>query len=568
MKKAFRAVLLLLMVLPAAFTLPAAMEVETAHWVFFTDRGTIDTETAVAAKIASPSEPKNLSRRAALLGGAIFDERDLPVNPAYIEAVAAIAGRVRTVSRYLNGVSVEADGYAVERIRELAFVTDVRPVTVFRRPAEPEATAARKPSVAERAEGYSYGNSYEQISMIGIHELHNAGYRGKGIVIAVLDSGFDGLGHAAFDSLTVVGMRDFVDGDDDVTGDNHGIEVLSILAALDNGNMIGSAPHASYLLARTENVANRVEERVEEDYWVAGIEWADSLGADVVNSSLGYTTFDDGTGYMYSDLDGDTAVTTIAADAAAEKGIIVVTSAGNEGDDDWYHMTTPADGDSVIAVGSVDADRIVSKFSSRGPTFDGRVKPDFVALGENVLAVDIRSRTSYKYVRGTSYAAPLVSGAAALLLEVNPGWDYGALRNALVASASPAGPDSLGGYGIPDVFAASGLEPLEPPVSGFRVYDPYPQPVTFSLTTRRIYFPVDIPVGGRTLTLRIFTFSGEMVQALESPVDVAGTLKNPSDAPSWDGTNYLGEDVAPGVYFFTIQLYGYEKRTGKIMVMR
>ncbi len=539
------------------------------YWVFFTDRGAINIEHAVAAKLASPSEPKNISRRARILGSeSIFDEKDIEVYPEYISAVTEISGGLRTVTRFLNGVSVELDEEALEKVKRIPFVREVKPVAVFKKPVEPEPSRLKKPGIREKVTGFSYGDSYEQLSMVGIPELHESGYAGSGITIAVLDSGFDRLQHTAFDSVRIAFMWDFVDGDNDPSGDFHGTEVLSILAALDQGMMIGAAPYAEYLLARTENIEGNVEERIEEDYWVAGIEWADSLGADIVNSSLGYTTFDDGTGYTYNDLDGDTAVTTIAADAAAGKGMLVITSAGNEGNKPWYYMTTPADGDSVFAVGSVDQDRTISSFSSRGPAYDGRIKPDFTALGENVLIVDDAGQNAYRYAHGTSYSAPAVSGAVALLLEVNPSWDFGQIRDRLISTAQAAEPDSLYGYGIIDAFAASGLEPPAPDISKFRVYDPYPQPVTFSVTTRRVYFPVDVPVEGRTLTIKIFNFNGENIQTLEAPVSGSGSLRNPGDAPNWDGTNFSGEDVAPGIYYFSIRLPGYGKHTGKLMVMR
>lgn len=210
----------------------------------------------------------------------------------------------------------------------------------------------------------------------------------------------------------------------------------------------------------------------------------------------------------------------------------------------------------------------VSAFSSRGPTYDGRIKPDFVALGEDVLIVDTTSSSAYKYARGTSYSSPSLCGAVALLLDVNPLWRYGDVYDALVSSAESCAADSLCGHGIPDAFDASGLEPAEPTASGFRVYDPYPQPITFSSSARRLYFPMNVPEEGRKLTIRIFTFSGDLVRTLESPVEGSGQLLDPGEAPSWDGMNYLGEDVAPGVYFYSIRLFGYGDKTGKIMVMR
>ena len=542
------------------------------YWVFFADRGDMDITAGVAAKIASPTEPKNLSRRARVMGsGALFDERDLPVYAPYIEAVAAIAP-VRTITRYFNGVSVETDETAIPAIRELPFVREIRSVNAFRGTPEPPPTDTPVPSEkSARTEQYDYGNSFDQVNLITVNSLHALGHYGEGIRIAVLDSGFEGLEHAAFDSTRIEESWDFVGADGDLSGDDHGTEVLAIMSALDPGNMIGTAPYATYFLARTEIVQNNQELRAEEDYWVAATEWADSLGADIISSSLGYTTFDDAPGYTYADLNGDTAITTIAADIAASRGIVVVTSAGNEGDTPWHFVSTPSDADSIISVGAVDRNRVIAEFSSRGPTADGRVKPEVMALGKLVWTVNPAGTTGYRYVNGTSFAAPLVGGAAALLLEANPNWGAMMVRSQLIDTASDlgiAGPDSLYGYGLADVFAASGLEPVEPPVSAFRVYDPFPQPVTIDAFSNRVYFPMDVPEEGRKLTIRIYNFGGELVQEMESPVIGSGQLRNPGEAPSWDGTNFTGEDVAPGVYIYTIRLYGYETFTGKLMVMR
>lgn len=540
----------------------------TSCWVFFKDRGSVNVAKEVAAKAASVSEPKNTSRRARLAAGVLFDERDLPVDPAYVAGVAEITGGIRTVTRWFNGVSVELDNEAKARVERLPFVKSIRPVAKFK--GSPEPGRAMKP-VAEKPAELSYGASYYQLNTAGIVKLHSRGYFGSGIRICILDSGFDNLGHPAFDSLRVTHTWDFVGRDGDPVGDGHGTEVLSVLAANDPGKMIGAAPGAEYILARTE-IINDTDVRAEEDYWVAGLEWADSLGADIVNSSVGYTNFADGTSYSYSDLDGETAITTIAADIAVDKGMTVVVSAGNEADDAWYYIVTPADGKRVIAVGSVrlndDLTTSVSSFSSRGPTFDGRIKPDFMALGEKVAVVNTAGST-YTYKNGTSYSAPAVSGAAALLLQIHANWSPAVLYDSLRVTAKPAGPDSLAGHGIIDAFAASGLSNGGSVVEGFTVYDPYPQPAVFGgKTAARVYFPVDVPAGGKTLTISIRSFSGEIVRRIESLLPAAGSYRDRNDAPSWDGTNFTGDPVAPGVYFYTVGFAGTAHRSGKIAIIR
>ncbi len=563
----------LLLFLSCLFPAIPAVADTTPYWVFFTDRGAVNIARGVAAKAASPEEPKNTGRRARLLGRRIFDERDLPVHPDYIAGVAGITGGVRTVTRYFNGVTVDADEAQVRRIEALPFVRSVEPVTRYRRSTPPRGDGAA-PERHGKAAQLSYGASFFQLDAVGVPKLHTRGHMGEGIRIGVLDSGFDDLGHVAFDSLTVSHQWDFIQRDEDVRGDDHGTRVLSIMAALDRGDMIGAAPYATYMLARTEiiNPPDSTEDyKVEEDYWVAAVEWADSLGADIIQSSLGYTDFVDGPDYTYSDLDGETAITSIAAGIAVEKGIVVVNSAGNEGNDPWYYISTPADGKGVIAVGSVRYDGnlqpVVSSFSSRGPTFDGRIKPDFVALGENVVVVGSMQNT-YTSGSGTSYAAPAVSGAAALLLQVHPDWTPAVLHDSLRVTATPVGADSLAGYGLINAFAASGLSDGGPAIASFRVYDPYPQPVQFAGSNTRIYFPLDVPAGGKRFAIRIFSFSGEEVKALEGVIPSPGSYRDRIGAPSWDGTNFTGDAVAPGIYFYTVQVDGYGAHKGKLAVMR
>ncbi len=537
------------------------------YWIFFKDRGDIDTENLLAAKRTSAAEPKNLGRRAQLVAKRrLFTEIDLPVNEEYIEMLAPLVGRIRTISRYFNGVSVELDEAALPEIEALAFVREVRPVRGSTVTPAPDVEAGKSTAV-ESPEGWSYGASYDQLSMLHIHSLHNLGYRGEGLLIAVLDSGFDRLEHSAFDSLTVTNQWDFVEGDGDATGDDHGSKVLSIMAALKEGELIGAAPYAQYVLARTEDVEGE-DTRVEEDYLVAGIEWADSLGVDVVNLSIGYNEFADGDSYEYEDLDGDTALSTIACDAAAERGMIVVTSAGNEGNKAWRYVTVPADGDSVIAVGAVGLDGYISSFSSFGPTADGRVKPDFVALGENVRVVNTTFSDTYTYGQGTSYAAPALAGGIALMLQANPNWDYGDLISAMRGNATAVGDEVRYGYGLVDMLKAAGLDEPEDVADGFKVYDPYPHPVVFSSVTPRIFFPVSIPKEGLRIALSIFDFNGVTVFRGDSEVIGSGELRDQDEALSWDGTNYSGEEVAPGVYFYSIELEKYGKHTGKILVMR
>ncbi len=407
--------------------------------------------------------------------GEVGEVLDLPLDPDYIVQVEETGLAVRNYSRWFNAVSVRANRAQQDRLGEMDFVRHLRPVRRLRRPSAPREPAddstASKISVQE-------GPFPEHLEIIGVTGLHNQGYKGEGVRIALLDNGFHYLDHKAFSHFQVVAARDFVNGDDvvtdeanqPVTGDEtvsnqniHGARVLSLLVADDPEGLAGVTPEAEYILAKTED--NGAELPIEEDRWIAGLEWADSLGADIVSSSLGYTTWDDDSGYAFEDLDGETALTSIAAGMAVRRGIIVVLSAGNQGNNwDWPYITVPADAPGVIAVGAVDRRLKIASFSSRGPTADGRIKPDVVAPGQEVPVPHIR-RGDYTRMDGTSFAAPLVSGVCALLLQIHPSWDPEQMLDKLRATATDlgeAGEDTVYGWGLVHGLRASGLviEPL------------------------------------------------------------------------------------------------------------
>jgi hypothetical protein len=296
---------------------------------------------------------------------------------------------------------------------------------------------------------------------LNLFPLASGGVRGAGVRIAILDTGFE-TELAAFDGVSVVAQRDFVFGDtvvrneaaDEPHASRHGTEVWSLLAAGLPTQIVGIAPDAEYILAKTEDV--RSETRVEEDNYVAALEWADSLGADIITSSLSYLQFpEDGFGYNFSDLNGDVAVTTVAADSAVARGIVVVTAVGNEGAR-FRSLSTPADGDSVIAVGAEDSLGILTGFSSRGPTADGRLKPDLTAPGQSVFVINPTATSGFSRADGTSFSTPIIAGTIALIRELHPTLTPTAILEALKRTGNNrANPDSSRGWGRPDGTAAA-----------------------------------------------------------------------------------------------------------------
>ncbi|MCK4591307.1 MAG: S8 family serine peptidase, partial [Candidatus Latescibacteria bacterium] len=380
-------------------------------WVFFTDKGFIQSEQYCRKVDQWEAElsVRVRSRRAKCLPfGQIVDFHDLPLCQQYIDEVQRLGVKIRHRSRWLNGLSVWAGEIQIQRLAELPFVRCIEEVRRSRG-IQPLPPSRELPSLSKPSSSHfiDYGSSFWQLDQISVPELHQQDYYGQEVRICLLDSGFDNLGHRTFSQMKIEGTRDFLDGDEDVSGDGHGTKTLSVIGGFSPGYLVGPAFEAGFLLARTEDIGSETPE--EEDNWIAGLEWADSLGADVVNSSLGYLDWDPGTGkdYTWEDLDGNHGKTTIAADIAVQKGIVVVNAAGNNGSDGL--LNTPADGRGVITVGAVDSSGLLANFSSRGPTYDGRIKPDVVAGGAGVISANSDGSDGYREVQGTSFSAPLVA---------------------------------------------------------------------------------------------------------------------------------------------------------------
>ncbi|MEW5901193.1 MAG: S8 family serine peptidase [Acidobacteriota bacterium] len=421
-------------------------------------------------------DPRCLRRRAKVLrGAALVDFDDLPVNPDYVEKIKPLVEKVRTESRWLNAVSAAVLPRRVSEIERLPFVRRLDSVLSFSRhepvsPPEPDLPL----NLADPVAGL-YGRSFAQVNQIRAWPLHLLGYSGRNVVVGMLDSGFR-TSHEIFRQARLLAQRDFVNGDDDVSqdfadpndySDSHGTGTWSILGGYKLGELIGPAFGADFILAKTET--DRFEQPIEEDYWVAGIEWAESLGAEVVSSSLGYLDW-----YIFEDMDGQTAVTTRAANRAASLGVVVVNAAGNERGTAWGHIIAPADGFEVIACGAVDKTGTIASFSSPGPTFDGRIKPEVCALGVgNWLAANEASGAdTYRNGSGTSFATPLVAGVAAVLLEIHPEWTPTQVRSALLSTASRSGqPGNNYGWGIVNAAQAASVGWPAVEVGGYAVDD-------------------------------------------------------------------------------------------------
>lgn len=509
-------------------------------------------------------------------------ELDLPVSQSYLERLRGLGVEVRSHSRWLNAVSARVSTAVEREVLTQDFVLGIRPVRRMHRPEPPAAIQtspliSRKQARTQSGQQDLYGPAFEQMAQIGVIPLHDRGFMGAGVRIAVLDNGFHYVEHEAFrEKFRLVAQRDFVNGDDvvsderdqPISGDEtqnsqnlHGAQVLSLLAGYQPDRFIGVAPDAEYILAKTED--NLTENPSEEDRWIAGLEWADSLDAQVVNSSLGYNIWDDGTGYDRSDLDGETALTSRAAALAVRRGIVVVVSAGNEAQVPWHYVTAPADAEGVIAVGSVDVPvggiraPEIAVSSSRGPTADGRIKPDLVAPGNGVVVADLRGG-DYMRNTGTSFSAPMVSGVCALLLQIHPEWGPAEVLEALRSTAldlGEAGPDTVYGWGQVNALAASGLEVVRP--GEHALLSPFPNPAQHGL----VHFPVQLAERDE-VELSVFDLAGNLVFS-ESWQLLAGIHDRPGRAPRWAP----GADTANGLYYYRMRSAGFT-RSGKIALLR
>jgi hypothetical protein len=422
-------------------------------------------------------------------------ENDIPVNPQYLAGVAATGANLLFPTKWLNGVTIQTSSQQVlDAIAALPYVLSIKALS-----EEPLKQAIKKKlfdegveifdsnTWAETKSGmglYDYGTGFNQINQINGIPLHANGFRGEGMVIAVLDGGFTGVDtHIAFDSIRmngqILGTKDFTQpGGNVYTESTHGNAVLSTIASNRPGQLIGTAPKASFWLLKSEYVLS--EHLIEEYNWVSAAEFADSVGVDIINSSLGYIDFDwPQWNHSYSHMNGQTAIVTIGAEIAASKGILVVNSAGNSGNNSSFpYIGAPADGFNVFSIGAVNASGARASFSSVGPTFDGRIKPDIMAQGQGTALTG--SNNNFTFGNGTSFSSPIIAGMAACLWQMKPNFTNLQIKQAIMQSGSTsANPSNTFGYGIPDFVAAANLlTSIDTGQQDSRLLLAYPNPFT------------------------------------------------------------------------------------------
>lgn len=383
-----------------------------------------------------------------------IDSTDLPVCRQYVDAIRDKGVKIVVTGKWDNFVTVSCnDSTVISEIAELPFVRSTEKVWVA--PAESYMQDVRDSLGKHPAKSDNYyGPAFRQIQISNGEKLHEAGFKGQGMTIAVIDAGYHNADRIhTMKNIRILGTKDFVQpGSDIYAKGSHGMSVLSCMAMNKPYVMVGTAPDASYWLLRSEDEES--EHLVEQDYWSAAVEFADSVGVDVVNTSLGYFTFDDSTkNYKYRDLDGHYALMSRQASRMADKGIVLVCSAGNSGDSSWKKITTPGDAENVLTVGAIDKEGVLASFSSIGNTADHRVKPDVVAVGMNsdVMGTDGNLRKA----NGTSFASPILCGMVTCLWQACPQLTAKEIIELVRQSGDRVDfPDNIYGYGVPDMWKA------------------------------------------------------------------------------------------------------------------
>lgn len=460
-------------------TLFSQINIEDA-WVYLKDK---PNESTFLANPTSMLSQRAIDRRTRY--NIALDNKDVPVELSYINQIKSQNGiTVLAKSKWLNALHVQGTQADINNLLSLTFVASIDYANKSLNTGE---KTILKNKIVEKANkldfttDFNYGNATNQIQMIKGDVLHQNNFTGKGMEIAILDAGFPNVdNYDAFkrirDNNQILGGYDFVNRSNNFcTGHYHGMAVLSTIAGYIDNQFIGTAPDAKFYLFITEDDSQ--ESPLEESLWVEAAEKADSLGVDVINTSLGYTTFDNPNyNYSYSDMDGKTTFISRGAEIAFSRGMILVNAAGNEGSSSWHYINAPADATSVLSVGAVDANGIIASFSSYGPTSDGRIKPDVDAQGANVYIIN--STGSIATSNGTSFASPIMAGVITCLWEAYPNKINAEIIQMIKESGSLYNsPTAQEGYGIPNFESVYNLLNIEGQENDLVQASIYPNPI-------------------------------------------------------------------------------------------
>ncbi len=452
------------------------------YWIYFKDKGNFKPGDALVKgsegynlAIAELTEKALWRRSKVLTADMLVSYNDIPVNQSYIQQIKSLGIEPKAVSKWLNAVSIIVKKDKLDEVKKLSFVEKIEGVGYLEKVKIIPSGKSKNNSIRYITEKtkYDYGYSYWQNQQINVPALHNIGVTGFGVTLGMCDDGFNWRKHEALDTRNVKDEYDWIFKDDSVQyqmqpnqipgdsydQDGHGTSTMSTLGGYFPGQLIGPAFDVEFYLSKTE--AGATETPVEEDYWLEGVEWMESRGVEVISSSLIYKPFDPpNNNYDYKDMNGKTTIIVQAAEIAAKLGVVVVNSMGNEYQTNPPSIVSPPDGEDVIAVGAVDSAGRIAVFSSNGPTSDGRIKPDVVAMGVDVYAAASYSFTydtaGYSYVSGTSFSGPLTAGVCALILSVHPELTPEQVKEALKMSANKHNsPNNVFGWGLINAYDAA-----------------------------------------------------------------------------------------------------------------
>ena len=538
-------------------------------WVFFTDKG--PESDNLSANPESYLTKESLHRRNLRIKNNVkIHESDKPVSKEYINDIKSSGISIKQKTKWFNGVSCYLTKNKIDLLSNKDYVKNIDIVRTYTKSKEDYILSGSETEFDTNPNStfdINYGNSINQAEIINVPPVHNMGFDGSGVLIASLDAGFDNLQHPCFELMRSKGLRtyDFVNGDTIVadgpgrigTG-RHGTLTLSLVCGFAPGFLVSPAFNSKFILAKTE--IDGIEIRLEEDNWIAAAEWADSLGADIITSSLGYDVFDPPyASYTWEMMDGQTPLITKAADLAVSKGIVVVISAGNAGYNQFHNtLSAPADGDSVITVGSVNHLGVRAGYSSVGPTADGRIKPDVMAMGSNMYTARFGAgNTGYTGIYfGTSLSCPMVAAVCALMLHANPELSPVDVRNILRnTSDNRSDPNNLVGWGIIDALAAvknsitvNNVIPTE-----YNMYQNYPNPFNPSTT-----FKFNL-TRSANVSIIIYDIKG---------VEVDRAVNNKFFPIGINNFSYSNSNLSSGVYFYTMYANGVFIESRKMILLR
>jgi len=485
------------------FVLAGSNFAQNKYLIYFKDKGfqagkVLQKNTEAFNLAKRHLSERSIKRRKKAMGGNYLTFKDIPINKNYQKRISSLGIRIINRLKWFNAVSAVLDKEQLEQVKKLNFVKEITkvPVIYFKnRRKLNKIEDSGKQQFQKIKYSYNYGPSLAQYELSDVPLVHDLGFNGQGIIIGMLDNGFRWKTHPALQNADVIAEYDFVFHDsvtanqpNDVSDqDAHGTRTFSIAGGFDEGNIIGPSFGASFVLAKTED--NRSETHVEEDNYAAALEWMDSIGVDIATSSLGYNIFDKGqVSYTYEDMNGNTTIVTKAAELAFQRGILTITSAGNEGNNSWKFIIAPADGFNTLAIGAVDTSNQVASFSSRGPTFDGRIKPDVVADGVNVYGA-IASTGGYSRANGTSFSAPIAAGIAGQLLSAYPFLSNVQARHILrVTSGNAESPNNDRGYGLVSASRAISYPVFESSSNSYKLHKIFIDSVGINPSSVSLYY--------------------------------------------------------------------------------